>query len=156
MLTQALEKAAATADALQFRAGDAVDPPLSPQSFDVIASRHVFWTLREPERALRNWRALLRPGGRLLIIDGLYFSGPQPEPGPAAEEQQDAYPADVRALLPLMSANATMADVRALVAAAGFTGIRESRLDEVERLEREHGYMFSESSPRYVVTAVAP
>lgn len=49
-----------------------------------------------------------------------------------------------------------MADVRALVAGAGFSDIRESRLEEVERIERENGYMFSEQHPRYVLTAVAP
>ncbi len=155
MLSQAMQKAAQMPNAPHFRRGDAVEPPFPPHSFDAIASRHVFWTLPSPERALGNWRALLRPGGRLLIIDGLYFSGPSSEPGPA-EEQHEAYPADVRAQLPLMSPAATMGDVRALISAAGFTDLRESNLEEVERIERENGYMFSERSPRYVVTAVAP
>jgi SAM-dependent methyltransferase len=51
-----------------FRVGDAMDPPLPPSSVDVVANRNATWTLLDPERALRNWFALLRTGGVLLAI----------------------------------------------------------------------------------------
>ncbi len=57
-----------------FRVGDAVRPPLPAASFDAVTARYLLWTLREPVRALRNWRELLRPGGRLAVVDGLWFA----------------------------------------------------------------------------------
>lgn len=51
--------------------GDAVTPPFPPESFDVVISRSLLWTLREPDAAFRNWRTLLRPGGRIVAIYGL-------------------------------------------------------------------------------------
>ena len=51
-----------------FYVGDAMSPPLPPSCADVVANRNVTWTLLDPELALRNWFALLRPGGMLLAI----------------------------------------------------------------------------------------
>ncbi|MGI5199263.1 class I SAM-dependent methyltransferase [Streptomyces sp. CA-288835] len=55
-----------------FLVGDAAAPPVGEQRFDVVLVRHVLWALPDPERALRNWRGLLRPGGRLVLIEGLW------------------------------------------------------------------------------------
>ena len=71
-----------------FAPGDAVDPPLPAGSVDAVISRHLLWTLTEPQRAFANWRRLLRPGGRVVAIDGLWHGGrqqaPEPEPAPSA------------------------------------------------------------------------
>jgi SAM-dependent methyltransferase len=67
--------------AVDARFGDAVAPDLPPAHFDALTSRHLLWTLREPAKAVANWRALLRPGGRLLAVDGFWFTGAQ-EAGP--------------------------------------------------------------------------
>jgi SAM-dependent methyltransferase len=51
--------------------GDASDPPArAGRSFDVILARHLLWTLPDPQGALRRWVSLLRPGGRLVLIEG--------------------------------------------------------------------------------------
>ena len=51
--------------------GDASNPPAEAgTSFDVILSRHLLWTLPDPQEALRRWIGLLRPGGRLVLIEG--------------------------------------------------------------------------------------
>jgi len=34
--------------------------------------RHVLWTLPDPARVLRHWRGLLRPGGRLVLVEGVW------------------------------------------------------------------------------------
>ncbi|MCW8100591.1 class I SAM-dependent methyltransferase [Streptomyces tauricus] len=55
-----------------FLVGDAAAPPVGEQRFDVVLVRHVLWTLPEPGRVLRHWRGLLRPGGRLVLIEGVW------------------------------------------------------------------------------------
>lgn len=72
--------------AITFAVGDAVDPPFPPGSFDVVISRSVLWTLRQPELAFRNWYKLLAPGGRMVAIYGLSAAaGSQPPPDAHAE-----------------------------------------------------------------------
>ncbi|MCF3120129.1 methyltransferase domain-containing protein [Streptomyces arenae] len=52
--------------------GDAGRPPVQGRLFDVVLARHVLWTLPDPEAALRHWRGLLRPGGRLVLVEGVW------------------------------------------------------------------------------------
>lgn len=70
MLQRAGEKAKAKDLRVTFKVGDAENPPFSPGSFDAIVSRHVLWTLPNPEKAVSAWKELLKPGGHLIIIDG--------------------------------------------------------------------------------------
>ncbi|MDV9173148.1 class I SAM-dependent methyltransferase [Streptomyces sp. W16] len=53
-----------------FLIGDAATPPVGEQRYDVVLVRHVLWSLPDPARVLRHWRGLLRPGGRLVLIEG--------------------------------------------------------------------------------------
>ncbi|NNN32141.1 class I SAM-dependent methyltransferase [Streptomyces sp. S3(2020)] len=55
-----------------FLLGDAAAPPVGEQRYDVVLVRHVLWALPDPGRALRHWRELLRPGGRLVLIEGVW------------------------------------------------------------------------------------
>lgn len=52
--------------------GDAAAPPVGEQRFDVVLVRHVLWALPAPDRALRHWRELLRPGGRFVLVEGVW------------------------------------------------------------------------------------
>ncbi|QOV39352.1 class I SAM-dependent methyltransferase [Streptomyces ferrugineus] len=60
-----------------FLAGDAVAPPVGEERFDVVLVRHVLWALPDPGRVLRHWRALLRPDGRLVLIEGVWGTAGQ-------------------------------------------------------------------------------
>lgn len=42
------------------------------ESFDVVLSRNLTWTLPEPEKAYREWFRVLKPGGWLLNFDADY------------------------------------------------------------------------------------
>jgi SAM-dependent methyltransferase len=41
----------------------------------VVLSRHVLWAMPSPAAALDRWIALLRPGGRLLLVEGRWSTG---------------------------------------------------------------------------------
>ena len=60
-------------DRISFHLADVVDLPFEDASFDMIFSRNVVWTLPEPVKALTEWRRLLKPGGRLGVIDGNWY-----------------------------------------------------------------------------------
>ncbi|WP_265517831.1 class I SAM-dependent methyltransferase [Nitratireductor luteus] len=38
--------------------------------FDLAVTRHLVWTLTDPTAAFAEWRRVLKPGGRILIVDG--------------------------------------------------------------------------------------
>ncbi|MFJ8625342.1 class I SAM-dependent methyltransferase [Kitasatospora sp. NPDC093550] len=70
MVARARAKLAAAGLPGRFLVGDAAAPPVPGERFDVLLSRHLVWTLPDPERALRTWAGLLRPGGRLVLVEG--------------------------------------------------------------------------------------
>ncbi len=70
MLKIADEKASSLKLNAQFRVGDAEAPPFERESFHAIVCRHLLWTLPNPGKAIKEWKNLLKPGGRLVIIDG--------------------------------------------------------------------------------------
>jgi len=72
MMAKARRKAEAGNLSLELRTGDAEHLPFDDRSFDVIVTRHLLWTLPHPEIALNDWHRVLIPGGRLLIIDGVW------------------------------------------------------------------------------------
>lgn len=67
-----LSPARAKAPGIDFRQGDAANPP---GTFDVVLARHVLWALPDPAAALDRWRALLKPNGRLVLIEGRRSTG---------------------------------------------------------------------------------
>lgn len=50
---------------------------LEDGSFDFAVTRHLAWTLTQPQAAYAEWLRVLKPGGRLLVVDG-NFRAPQP------------------------------------------------------------------------------
>ncbi|UUN27575.1 class I SAM-dependent methyltransferase [Streptomyces sp. FIT100] len=70
MVERARGKVGSAGLAARFVVGDAAVPPTGPQEFDAVLSRHLVWTLPDPEAALREWVARLRPGGRLVLVEG--------------------------------------------------------------------------------------
>ena len=75
MLARARRKATDAGVEVSFAQGDASDPRLEPGAFDVVLCRHVLWALPDPSAALARWVALLRPGGRLVLVEGNWSTG---------------------------------------------------------------------------------
>jgi RimJ/RimL family protein N-acetyltransferase/SAM-dependent methyltransferase len=108
----------------------------APARFDVIASRQVVNGLFDPLVAFARWRRWLKPGGLVVVIDGLY--GRDGWRGAWAEEID---------VLPL-SASQTLATVPYLLEVAGFTILAVERMAAVDALP-------STRTPRYVVVAAS-
>lgn len=70
MLAKACEKSEIRKSDIQFLLGDAENTMLPLGSFDVITNRHLVWTLVDPKAAFAHWFELLKPAGKLLIVDG--------------------------------------------------------------------------------------
>jgi SAM-dependent methyltransferase len=70
MVERARAKLSSAGLPARFYVGDAAVPPTGQERFDVVLSRHLVWTLPDPEGALREWVARLRPGGRLVLVEG--------------------------------------------------------------------------------------
>ncbi|MFI7275928.1 class I SAM-dependent methyltransferase [Streptomyces sp. NPDC049879] len=86
MVAAAEAKAARAGVPAAFLTGDAADPPTGGRRFDVVLARHLLWTLPDPHAALRAWTARLRPGGRLVLVEGRWEqpAGAPPPYGGAA------------------------------------------------------------------------
>ena len=75
MVTAARAKIAASGTTATVEVGDASDPPGLAGAYHVVLTRHVLWALPDPASALSRWVRLLRPGGRLLLVEGRWWTG---------------------------------------------------------------------------------
>lgn len=114
-----------------FQIGDAVAPPFAKESLDVIVCRHLLWTLRQPEIALANWLQLLRPNGRVVVIDGFWCAQSRPEEGFELFERH--YNDRTRASLPAMRWR-SVAPAAELLRKAGFVEVTTGDLADVHGL----------------------
>ncbi len=95
MVERARAKASAAGLEVSFEVGDAAFPAYDVRSVEVVLCRHVLWALPDPEAALARWVGLLRPGGRLVLVEGRWHTGA----GLAAEDLEPlaaAHLGDVR------------------------------------------------------------
>ena len=74
MLLAARRKSVGLRD-VTFSHGDAACPNLVEGTYDAVVCRHVLWALPDPAAALARWDRLLRPGGRLILIEGRWSTG---------------------------------------------------------------------------------
>lgn len=143
MLEQLAAAAAARGVSVDASLGDAVEPGFPAASFDAVTSRHLLWTLRDPALAMANWRKLLRPGGRLVAVDGFWFTAWNDDELPPLFEEH--YTDDTRAQLPFMHLEGPEPILMAL-SAAGFVEV-----DATPRTDLDVG-----AGAPYVITAINP
>src|SRR5438067_6350729 len=70
MIDRARRKAEQANLQIDFRVGNAVALGSADESYDLVVARHVIWNLPDPGRGLTEWLRVLRPGGRLALIEG--------------------------------------------------------------------------------------
>lgn len=60
--------------AITFYEADALHPPFHENTFDVLITRNLTWTLIDPTAAYRAWHRILKPGGVLINFDANWYS----------------------------------------------------------------------------------
>ena len=136
--------------------GNAEQLPFPPDSFDLAVSRHVLWTLPHPEAAIDEWIRVLRPGGRLVVVDGQFDPGSLVEP--AQNARTSAEYSAIGDRLPFLGGRPPE-EIEALFKARGLIGVAsDPLLDLVEaqaqRMVEEGGER--RTRRRYVVWGDLP
>jgi ubiquinone/menaquinone biosynthesis C-methylase UbiE len=70
MIDRARSKAEQADLDVDFRVGNAEALDFPDKHFDWVVGRHLIWNLPDPERGVTEWLRVLRPGGRLALIEG--------------------------------------------------------------------------------------
>jgi len=130
MLAEARRKAAERNVSVRFEEADAEHLPFPGASFDLAISRHVLWTLPHPEAAIDEWIRVLRPGGRLVVVDGQFDPGFLTEPTQNARTSAEY--AAIGDRLPFLGGR-PRGEIEALFKAHGLVGVgSDPVLDLVE------------------------
>lgn len=72
MIDRARRRAEEANHNIDFRVGNAVTLDIPDATYDLVIARHVIWNLAEPARGAAEWLRVLRPGGRLALIEGTW------------------------------------------------------------------------------------
>lgn len=72
MIAWAREKAHQSNLEIDFRTGDAEHLDFEDNTFDIVVSRNLLWTLPDPARAIQEWHRVLKPDGRIIVSDGFW------------------------------------------------------------------------------------
>ncbi len=167
MLAVARRKAGERGVDLTFVVRSAAEPPTGP--FDAVIERHVLWTLPDPEAALRAWREVTAPHGRLVLFEGVWgrtdlatrlkegLAGAIRGVLRTPDDHHAPYPGEVLRHLPLARQPTPLPLIEA-VYRAGWRAARVRRLRDVEWAAGMHepwplGRL--EGRPRYVLVADA-
>lgn len=167
MLGVAKRKAAERGVDLAFVVGSGMDPPAGP--FDAVMERHVLWTMPDPDGALRAWREVAAPKGRLVLFEGIWgqkdlltraknLAAEQLRTLMGIPDDHHApYPDEILRELPLARQSSPVPMIEA-VYEAGWRGVRLKRLRDVEWAAELHepwplGRL--ERRPRYALVADA-
>ena len=90
MIAEARRKSAELGvSSVRFEEADAEQLPFTLARFDLVISRHLLWTLPHPEAAIDEWIRVLRPGGRLVVVDGQFDAGAAAAPPGSARSSAE-------------------------------------------------------------------
>ena len=142
MLAEARRKATESGVLIRFEQGDAENLSFDTCSFDLVVSRHVLWTLPHPEAAVLEWVRVLRPGGRLVVLDSQFHPNLVTNPRQNARASTEYVGLDQ--WLPFLSGRPP-ADIEVLFAARGLVDIGHDLLTDL--VEAQYRRMQAEGLP---------
>ncbi|QSZ26776.1 class I SAM-dependent methyltransferase [Aceticella autotrophica] len=157
---------------IDFSLGDAEKLPFENGTFDVVINRHLLWTLPQPKVALKEWVRVLNPGGKVIIIDGIWnragalskvrrllgnclvalIEGRNPWKGHGRYEKA------IQKELPFMG-GANPNDIMQLMESAGLTKVCVEPLNKVVEAQKKGmplRYRLIFNYQRYIVTGIKP
>lgn len=70
MLEKARKNASRKSLNIHFLQGDAENLQLPDEHFDLVVNKYLLWTLPDPQKALTEWKRVLKDGGKIIAIDG--------------------------------------------------------------------------------------
>jgi ubiquinone/menaquinone biosynthesis C-methylase UbiE len=139
MLALAQAKAGRAGLRATFQQADAEHLLYEADMFDLVVERHVLWTLTQPSAALAEWRRVLRPGARLVLIEGDWRGSGHADYAPLREH------------LPLFGGRPA-SDLAVILKEAGFFEVeREPLMDAVlwgAEPDRERYALLGRAPPR--------
>ncbi|ADG82099.1 methyltransferase domain-containing protein [Thermincola potens] len=165
MLEQAKKKGTNLKNRPVFDFGDAEALPLPDNCMDVVANRHLLWTLPDPQKALTEWLRVLKPGGKLVVINGVWGSIGLPAKARRlignimimlAEHRnpwKDGYSNEVKEQLPLYG-DVPPEEIIRLMREAGVEDVQMVDMSNVERAENAAmplRYRIAYSHKRYLI-----
>jgi SAM-dependent methyltransferase len=128
MIAEARRKAAERGVSVRLEEGDAEQLPFGAGSFDLVISRHLLWTLPHPQAAIDEWIRVLRPGARLVVVDGQFDAGALKQPSGSARSSQEY--AAIGDQLPFLGGR-SRAEIERLLAAHGLGDVRSDPLHDL-------------------------
>jgi ubiquinone/menaquinone biosynthesis C-methylase UbiE len=130
MLDLARQKATARGLAIRLEEADAENLPFPAGSFDLVISRHVLWTLPHPEAAIDDWLRVLRPGGRLAVVDGAQYDSDAARTPQRENARTSAEYAAIGDKLPFYGGR-PREEIVAVLRAHGLTKVASDPLDDL-------------------------
>ena len=128
MIAEARRKAADRALAVRLEEADAEQLPFGAASFDLVISRHLLWTLPHPEAAIDEWIRVLRPGARLVVVDGQFDPSVLTPPAGSARSSQEY--AAIGEQLPFLGGR-SREEIQRLLAAHGLGNVGSDPLHDL-------------------------
>ena len=132
------ERAREAVPSAEIVVGDAAQLPFEDASFDVVLSSFVVFFIANPTAALREWRRVLRPGGRLVMAtwgapDRRWTEWERPLRRPYVAEMEPEVQRELMTGLPLLDRFSESSKVAAELELAGFAvdDVREHTIEFV-------------------------
>lgn len=137
MLEAAKANATAAGVKVRFQNGIASEFESELNTFDAAVARWVFWTLPNPLEVAQHIYSALKPGGKFMVFDGLWFKSFDDhniETDTERSRRWDAsYTDEVRSSLPLMFDGGPQ-QVEAILKEAGFVSTESAWMEELSEL----------------------
>lgn len=170
MMEVARKKALDSSSSIRFLEGDVENLRFEDATFDCVTGRYVLWTMANPEKAIREWVRVVKPGGMIVIIDGKWVTRgllPMLSTGTyhiyrfiryGKNPITYNYTSDICAGLPNPH-GVEKEQIVAYMSGAGVTGITVTDLEPIRAVQRKRlpRYMkYANDHPTYLVSGITP